>query len=53
MRLRSVSKGLFGLYGAISATIGEKRRYEPFERHRRVNELGVGERLNAGHVDLP
>ena len=24
-----------------------------FVRHRHVNELGVGERLNADHVDFP
>ena len=28
------------------------RRFMALGRHRHVNELGVGERLNAGHVDF-
>ena len=26
---------------------------QQYEGHRHVNELGVGERLNADHVDFP
>ena len=36
-------------YIDILADIGVEVR----ERHRHVNELGVGERLNADHVDFP
>ena len=29
------------------------RKLKTLRGHRHVNELGVGERLNAGHVDFP
>ena len=48
-----LGKNVCSVVGLDASGAVVMRRRMRRERHRHVNELGVGKRLNADHVDFP